>query len=295
MTELGELLRKTREEKGLSLYDIQESTKIQRRYLEAIENGNLDALPGQFYARAFIRRYAEVLGINTEEILNQFSNEIPPPPVTPVETEESTPILQRNNGKREMFVPSSKWISRVLVALGIVVVLSVIWLIVSSYQSGKNDSTPPPSNEQDSGVNKTNPDSGFVPPPKTAEPEKPADETPAGETPATETDGTLTPIIQEAGKYIWTYELTDASKVVVTVTPKTGNKWVNITTPKGFNEQITLEEGESKTWEIADSNEVSFYMHNATTVEVKINGQTIDTTKCPTGRSQYFKVIRKNS
>ncbi|HBI05048.1 MAG TPA: hypothetical protein DDY49_13585, partial [Paenibacillaceae bacterium] len=116
-----------------------------------------------------------------------------------------------------------------------------------------------------------------------------------GGTPVAGTEGTLTPINQDAGKSIWTYELTGASKVVVTVTAKTGEKWVNITTPKGFNEQITLKQGESKTWEIADSNEVSFYMHNATTVEVKINGQTIDTTKSPTGSSQHFKVTRKNS
>ena len=286
MTELGELLKKTREEKGLSLHDIQESTKIQSRYLEAIERGDFDALPGQFYARAFIRRYAEVLGIKTEEILTQFSNEIPSP-VTPIEVEESSPILQKNNAKKEMFVPSGKWISRVLIAVSVVVVLSVIWLVVSNYQSNKNAAPIP--DQQNSGVNKTNPDSGFVPPPKQTEPEKPA------ETPAAGTEGTLTPINQDAGKSIWTYELTGASKVVVTVTAKTGEKWVNITTPKGFNEQITLKQGESKTWEIADSNEVSFYMHNATTVEVKINGQTIDTTKSPTGSSQHFKVTRKNS
>lgn len=290
MTELGELLRKTREQKGLTLDDIQESTKIQRRYLMAIEKGDFDSLPGQFYARAFIRRYAEILGINPDEILNQFSNEIPSP-VPPIEVEESSPILQKNNGKKEMFVPSGKWISRVLIAVGVVVVLSVIWLIVTSYQSNKNAAPVP--DQQESGVNKTNPDSGFVPPPKQTEPEKPADN-PAG-TPAPGTEGTLKPIIQEAGKSIWTYELTGANKVVITVTAKTGDKWVEVKTPKGLVEQITLKQGETKTWEITDSTEVTFRMHNATTVEVKINGQTIDTSKSSSTSSQYFKVTRKNS
>lgn len=290
MTELGELLRKTREEKGFSLNDIQEATKIQRRYLEAIEKGNLDALPGQFYARAFIRRYAEILGLNPEELLNQYANEIPAP-VTPIKVEEPSSPSQNNDTKKEFFIPSGKWISRVLIVLAVVVVLSVIWLIVSSYQSNRNDSAVP--DQQNSGVNKTNPDSGFVPPPKQPEPEKPADNPDQTQNP--EGEGTLTPVNVEAGKSIWTYELTNASKVVITVTPKTGEKWVEVTTPKGLVEQITLKEGETKTWEITDSNEVTFRMHNATTVEVKINGQTVDTSKALPNSSQYFKVTRKNS
>ena len=56
--QIGEQLKAARLEKQLSLDDIQEITKIQRRYLSAIEENNLSVLPGDFYVRAFIRQYA---------------------------------------------------------------------------------------------------------------------------------------------------------------------------------------------------------------------------------------------
>jgi cytoskeletal protein RodZ len=55
LTELGKLLKEKREEKGMSLEELQTATKIQKRYLAAIEEGNYDVLPGTFYARAFIK------------------------------------------------------------------------------------------------------------------------------------------------------------------------------------------------------------------------------------------------
>ncbi|WP_139037439.1 helix-turn-helix domain-containing protein, partial [Bacillus pumilus] len=62
MTELGKRLVEAREEKGMSLEDLQTVTKIQKRYLLAIEQGNYDIIPGKFYVRAFIKQYAEAVG-----------------------------------------------------------------------------------------------------------------------------------------------------------------------------------------------------------------------------------------
>lgn len=287
MSELGKELREAREAKGLSLHDIQESTKIQRRYLEAIERGDLASLPGQFYARAFIKRYSEILGMNSEEFLNRYSHEIPSP-AAPQEEEETSPILQKNSIKKDMYIPSGKWISRVLMALIVVAVLSLIWLAVNSFQK-KNNSPVSPS-QQAPNVNKTSPENVVVPPP--AQPTVPKQDSTNPATPAT--DGTLTPTSQEPGKSIWTYELTGATKITIQVTSKTGDKWLQVQTPKGTVEQITLKEGESKTWEITDSQEVTFYMHNATTADIKINGQAVDTSKCSQTANQYFKVTRKN-
>lgn len=282
MSELGEMLQKVRQEKGLTLDDIQNSTKIQRRYLDAIEKGDFDALPGQFYARAFIKRYAEALGLNTEEVLSLYSKEVPTIQNEP-EEEDVPPILQKNQVKQESVVASGKWISRAIVAVFTLVVLSLIWLAVSSYQSKKD--TPALPTKEAPGVNINNPDNVVVPPPKQTA-EKPAENS--------QTNGTLTPVNQDAGKTIWTYELTGASKITIQITSKTGDKWLQIKTPTKVIEEVTLKQGESKSWDITDSNEVSFYMHNATTVEIKINGQPIDTSKCSESQSQHFKVTRKN-
>lgn len=81
MSDLGALLRKAREERGLSLDDIQELTKIRKRYLEAIETGDYRVLPGSFYVRAFVKNYSEAVGLNPEEVLRLYQHEVPAAPV----------------------------------------------------------------------------------------------------------------------------------------------------------------------------------------------------------------------
>lgn len=66
MSELGQQLREARLQKGMSLDDVQEMTKIRKRYLEAIEAGDYKVLPGSFYVRAFIKTYAETVGLNPD-------------------------------------------------------------------------------------------------------------------------------------------------------------------------------------------------------------------------------------
>lgn len=69
--QIGEQLKVARLKKNLSLDDVQASTKIQERYLEAIENNNLGILPGDFYVRAFIRQYALAVDLNPEDLLGE--------------------------------------------------------------------------------------------------------------------------------------------------------------------------------------------------------------------------------
>jgi cytoskeletal protein RodZ len=70
--ELGSLLKKAREEKGLSLDDIQEETKIRKKYLAAIEENNFDVLPGKVYLKVFIKGYAREIGLNYQDLLEKY-------------------------------------------------------------------------------------------------------------------------------------------------------------------------------------------------------------------------------
>ena len=63
MIEIGRKLREAREKKGMSLTEIQEFTKIRLRYLEAIESGELDVIPGEVYRKGFISNYANAVGL----------------------------------------------------------------------------------------------------------------------------------------------------------------------------------------------------------------------------------------
>jgi transcriptional regulator with XRE-family HTH domain len=72
LQELGTFLRRMREERGYSIDDVVEGTKVRATYLRAIEDGDLRPLPGLVYARGFIRSYAEFLGLKGTEIANAY-------------------------------------------------------------------------------------------------------------------------------------------------------------------------------------------------------------------------------
>lgn len=77
MNEIGEKLQEARKAKGYTLDDLQQMTKIQKRYLIAIEEGNFDVMPGKFYARAFIKQYADTVGLNGDQLLEQYTDAVP--------------------------------------------------------------------------------------------------------------------------------------------------------------------------------------------------------------------------
>lgn len=78
--ELGARLAAARAERGWSLADAQRSTDIRLKYLEALERGDLDALPGWAYARAFVRTYARALSLDADKLVAEFEEVEPPPP-----------------------------------------------------------------------------------------------------------------------------------------------------------------------------------------------------------------------
>lgn len=72
LEELGSRLRQLRTEKSISLEDVAAKTRIQARLLNAIEEGRLDQLPEPVYIKGFIKRFAEVLGLNGTEFSSSF-------------------------------------------------------------------------------------------------------------------------------------------------------------------------------------------------------------------------------
>ncbi|MBR1646846.1 MAG: helix-turn-helix domain-containing protein [Selenomonadaceae bacterium] len=73
---LGNTLRAERERQNLSVEDIEQGTSIRALYIEAIENGEYDKLPGEVYTRGFIKNYAKFLGLDGDEFSKQFTAEI---------------------------------------------------------------------------------------------------------------------------------------------------------------------------------------------------------------------------
>jgi transcriptional regulator with XRE-family HTH domain len=73
MQEIGKTLKEARSRLGLTLEEAERSTRIRTHYLEALESGELAALPSQAQARGFLRNYAEYLGLDHQAILQRYS------------------------------------------------------------------------------------------------------------------------------------------------------------------------------------------------------------------------------
>ncbi|HZD10017.1 MAG TPA: RodZ domain-containing protein [Candidatus Binatia bacterium] len=72
MDELGSILRDAREMKGLTLEEAQKSTRINARFLEAMEQGEYYLLPTPVHVRGFLRNYARFLDLDPDPLLERY-------------------------------------------------------------------------------------------------------------------------------------------------------------------------------------------------------------------------------
>ena len=68
MKDIGNFLRERREARGISLIEVEKDLKIRKKYLQALEEGNIDAIPGKTYLVGYLRNYSKYLGIDDENI-----------------------------------------------------------------------------------------------------------------------------------------------------------------------------------------------------------------------------------
>src|SRR5688500_10448829 len=74
---VGARLREAREKQGVSLRQIANTTRISVMSLEALERSDLSRLPGGIFTRSFIRAYAEEVGLDPDQMIQDFLAELP--------------------------------------------------------------------------------------------------------------------------------------------------------------------------------------------------------------------------
>ncbi|WP_192896527.1 RodZ family helix-turn-helix domain-containing protein [Cohnella sp. AR92] len=171
MSDLGLLLRKAREQRGYTLDDIQEATKIRKRYLEAIELGDYKVLPGSFYVRAFVKTYAETVGLDAEEVLRLYHKELPKPVAAETAAPEAmikpkSRTVQHNDKWGKLAVTMLMWLFPLLI-------IAVIYF----YFVQNSDSDPEKSDRDTAITQETSPppatpspSSSVTPPPSESTP-----------------------------------------------------------------------------------------------------------------------------
>lgn len=277
VTELGQKLKEARGTKGLSIDQLHEITKIQKRHLIAIEEGNYDVLPGAFYARAFIKQYADAVGLNGEELLVEYQSTIP--------QSEKRDVPQVSTGQKtqETMQKSSSWpiadhMPKILVALLVIAVGVVIWFVFQAL-TGKSDEKVPNAQSEKIEVKKaenspldTKKDEVKAEEPKKEEPKK--EEPKKEEQPAQPTGQQEVKVVGTTGK-VSTLEIHNNKTLELEISAK-GTSYVDVKDDAG-NEILnaTVQDGQTEKRDLSTTKEVRLNIGNATNVEVKLNGQVV--------------------
>ncbi|RHW36371.1 helix-turn-helix domain-containing protein [Neobacillus notoginsengisoli] len=292
MTELGNRLKEARLEKGLSLDDLQAVTKIQKRYLSGIEEGNYSTMPGDFYVRAFIKQYSEAVGVDPDEIFDTYKAEIPS-----AYQQDLPEQLSRVKSRKGLPEGSSKILGvlpKVLTWVFVIGIAAFIYFLVQHFTgnnaaSNKNQDKPPttivkPPGEEQKDDEKDNGNNSGTDGDENKKEEEPAEP----ETPAQEL------IVAESSGRNSTYDLKNAEKFEVKVV-STGETWVSIKNGKGksfFQGMLAVGKKDSETVDFSNEAEAVIIVGRTVDTEIYVNGQKLDYAVPATERVRQDITIR---
>jgi len=76
MASLGQELKRERELRAISIKDISGQTRINVRYLQALEDDKLDQLPGTFFIKSVLRSYSKCIGVDENYFVNKYHEDV---------------------------------------------------------------------------------------------------------------------------------------------------------------------------------------------------------------------------
>ena len=81
LQEISRCLLQARQEKSIRIEEVAAKTHIRLSFLKALDAGHFEELPEPVYVQGFLRRYADVLGLDGTALANSFTvNALPPNP-----------------------------------------------------------------------------------------------------------------------------------------------------------------------------------------------------------------------
>jgi len=134
---LGQKLRQAREERGISISEVAEQTRISPHYIESIENDDYKTLPGGIFNKGFIKSYARYVGFNEQEALSDYTKMMSQSPEGP--TDE--PKVYRPEVLTDDRYSASRWPSLLLAAVILSLMTAGVLYLVNYIQ---NRSEPSP-------------------------------------------------------------------------------------------------------------------------------------------------------
>ena len=151
--EIGRLLEHRRKERGLTLEEVEQATKIRKRYLTGLERENYAILPDAVYARGFLKTYANYLGLDGEALSRRLKSSTrtrrerginyDPRPESDFEKPLITPGRLRGVQKRK--VTTSAIVTLLVAVLALAAVIGALYFVGRGAQVSKERN--PPSGE----------------------------------------------------------------------------------------------------------------------------------------------------
>ncbi len=272
VTGLGDRLREARTAKGFSLDDLQSITKIQKRYLTGIENEDYSMMPGSFYVRAFIKQYAEAVGLNPDEMLVLYKDTSP----TVMPEEEASQLTSQTLTRRRGLKGNNalnEVMPKIIVALFIIVIIVVVWTLYQVVAS-KNPVGEVGTEQQPITIEKVDkpspnkPDKGIV--------EDPIEEEPVKELEPEKPEQSLA--FEGASGETSTYTLTGAESFQLEIR-LSGGSWIGIKDNNG-KEWMTppdiMNAGDVITHDVSATDNVRIRVGRPESTEIYVNGVLLE-------------------
>ncbi len=268
---VGAHLKKTREGQGLSFDQVASLTRIQSKFLQALEEEDFQQLPEQVFTRGFVRTYARAIGLDEEETLQRFS-------------ESSREYYQQgqqaqNQAQLQLQQEQRGKFNRNLVIIVTIVIIVALGFLLPRQQ----ESSPPPTEKSDSSPAVQSAPSGSTVSPEfettteapstpsapMSEPEEMPVE-PLEPTPMAQSDTSAQDPIQEEEKPPTPSVAlpTDPIRLEIEATQLT---WVVVQSDTDSPQEALLQPAQKGTWEAQQ--QFTLTLGNAAGVTVRLNGE----------------------
>ena len=149
----GRILEQKRKEMGLSLDEVEQATKIRKRYLTGLEREDYAMLPDAVYARGFLKTYANYLGLDGEALSQQLKSRRKPrrergidynnEPRTSFEQPLITPSGLTGTEKRK--ISTSAIVTLLVALLALAAIIGTLYFVGRGVQASRSQEENPPA------------------------------------------------------------------------------------------------------------------------------------------------------
>ena len=260
---LGTYLQNKREKSGITLKEMERGSGIKRSVLQIIEAGDLTLLPEPKHTRFLIRKYADFLNLDAEQLLERFQDEIP----------DTRTDNQKRNQKSNQDL---QYLKKVLFGfITMILVLFAVWLVLLQIGSQGDIFETKRIYETENEVtdltaDKEEEEEASEESPAEEEAEEPAEE--SEEEAAEEPEASVNFVNREGNTLV--YNVTAPEELTLELS---GNEssWVSLT--DDLDNNYLYEESDGGTFDIdPEATVVNLALGNSTSFDISLNGTSVD-------------------